>query len=195
MDHILDDDQKIRLVSMHVFGKALNWHTQFMKRFRQVVTWNVYETHVRKRFESVFEDPVMELKNLKQTTNVQVYQETFEALLNKVDLPESCIISLFIGGLKDEIAYAVRMFRPTTLIDVLCLAKLQEANISVTKSRSALLLTNPRNSATSGYVNRGGGNVLRPVNNVPVVNQNRPFKKLSQQELEEKKGKALVLLL
>lgn len=26
MDHIVDDGQKIRLVSMHMFGKALNWH-------------------------------------------------------------------------------------------------------------------------------------------------------------------------
>ena len=113
MDQIMDDDQKIRLVSMHVFGKALNWHTQFMRRFGEVITWDVYEIHVRKRFESVFSDPVMELKNLKQTSSVQVYQESFEALLNKVDtvdLPDTCTVSLFIGGLKDEIAYAIRMF-------------------------------------------------------------------------------------
>nr|GEV05704.1 retrotransposable element Tf2 [Tanacetum cinerariifolium] len=32
MDRVDDDGQKIRLVSMHVFDKALNWHKQFMKR-------------------------------------------------------------------------------------------------------------------------------------------------------------------
>ncbi|GJW92659.1 reverse transcriptase [Tanacetum coccineum] len=30
MDHIVEDEQKIRLVSMHMFGKALNWHQHFM---------------------------------------------------------------------------------------------------------------------------------------------------------------------
>ncbi|GKE05943.1 hypothetical protein Tco_1397961 [Tanacetum coccineum] len=34
----------------------------------------VYQTHVKKRFEYVFEDPVVELKNLKQTTTVQVIE-------------------------------------------------------------------------------------------------------------------------
>ena len=59
-----------------------------MKKFGEVVTWNVYETHVRKRFEFVFEDPVMKLKNLKQTSNVHAYQDSIEALMNKVELPE-----------------------------------------------------------------------------------------------------------
>nr|GEY73307.1 hypothetical protein [Tanacetum cinerariifolium] len=39
----------------------------------------------------------------KQTTYVKVYQDLFEALMNKVELTESYAISLFIGGLKDEI--------------------------------------------------------------------------------------------
>ena len=56
MDHIENDDQKIQLVSMHVFGSALNWHKQFMQRFGEVMTWGVYQTHVKKRFESIFED-------------------------------------------------------------------------------------------------------------------------------------------
>nr|GEW23503.1 retrotransposon-related protein [Tanacetum cinerariifolium] len=69
-----DGEDRLRLVSMHVFGKALNWHKQFMGKFSEVVTWGVYETHIKKRFESVFEDPMVELKNLKQTTNVQELQ-------------------------------------------------------------------------------------------------------------------------
>ncbi|GJS49749.1 disease resistance TIR-NBS-LRR class family protein [Tanacetum coccineum] len=85
MDQIVDDDQRIRLVSMHVFGKALNWHKHFMKRFEEVVTWGVYETQIKKRFESVFEDPVVELKNLKQTTNVQ--------LVMKCEEDEDCVLT------------------------------------------------------------------------------------------------------
>nr|GEX99419.1 retrotransposon-related protein [Tanacetum cinerariifolium] len=180
MDQIGDDAQKIRLVSMHVFGKALNWHKQFMGKFGEVVTWGVYETHVKKRFESVFEDLVVELKNLKQTISVQVYQDSFEELLNKVELNEPYAISLLIGGLKEDIAYDVRMFKPTSLVDVFCFSKLQEANTSVSKIRHTPVLTTPKSSIN---VNKGRGIVPRIINNVI---SNKPFKKLTQQELEEK---------
>nr|GEY16258.1 putative mitochondrial protein [Tanacetum cinerariifolium] len=66
-----------------------------------------------------------------QTTSVQVYQDSFEELLNKVDVQDDHAVSLFIGSLKDEIAYDVRMFKPTSLTDAFCLAKLQEASNSV----------------------------------------------------------------
>ncbi|GKD51279.1 reverse transcriptase [Tanacetum coccineum] len=129
VNKLFEIDQEIRLISMHVFDRALNWHKQIMKRFGEIVTWDVYETQVRKRFESLFKDPMVELNNLKQTTNVQVYQDSFEASLNKVEINESYVVSLFINGLKEEIAYAIRMFKHATLIDVFCLFKLQEANI------------------------------------------------------------------
>ncbi|GKB99560.1 putative cytochrome P450 [Tanacetum coccineum] len=76
-------NQKVRLVSMHMFDKALNWHKQFVRKYGEEVDWNVYEREVRKRFDPVFEDPMVDLKNLKQVTSVQLYQEQFEALLNK----------------------------------------------------------------------------------------------------------------
>ncbi|GKC80679.1 hypothetical protein Tco_1131453 [Tanacetum coccineum] len=112
MDHIDDDAQKIRLFSMHMFGK--------------------------------------------------VYQESFEDLLNKVALSDEYDISFFIGGLKEDIAYVVRMFKPNTLSDVFRL---------------------------------GRGNVTRNVTTMHVQNNtpmpNRRFKKLTQQELEDKRAKHL----
>ncbi|GJT52693.1 reverse transcriptase [Tanacetum coccineum] len=140
IDHIKDDSHKIRLVSMYMFDKALNWHKQFVRRFGENVGWDKYEREIKIRFDSVYEDPMMELKNLKQTTTVQVYHDLFKALMNKVELTESYAISLFIGGLKDEIGMAVRMFKPTKLTDVYCLAKMQEQTIVVSKSRHAPLL-------------------------------------------------------
>ncbi|GJY18539.1 hypothetical protein Tco_0390030 [Tanacetum coccineum] len=58
VDPIHDDAQRIWLVSMHVFNKALNWHKQFIKKFHENVTWKRYETKVKRRFDSVFEDPM-----------------------------------------------------------------------------------------------------------------------------------------
>ncbi|GJX58414.1 reverse transcriptase [Tanacetum coccineum] len=151
------DDQKVRLVSMHMFDKALNWHKQFIRKNCENVQWTVYEREVQKRFDHVFEDPMVELKNLKQVTTVQIvklYQEQFDALMNKVELSEAYAVSLFIGGLKDEISMLVRMFKPNTLTDVYCLAKMQGATLHVLKTKQTLLLTTPKAPYTNSYANR-----------------------------------------
>ncbi|GKF42987.1 reverse transcriptase [Tanacetum coccineum] len=116
-------------VSIHLFGKALNWHKYFMSKFGAVMTWEVYQTHVKKRFEYVFEDLVVELKNLKQTTTVQVYQDSFEDLLNKVDLNEPYAISLFIGGLKEEIAYSLHVMNKLRRKMVMRILKEEEEEV------------------------------------------------------------------
>ncbi|GKD79058.1 hypothetical protein Tco_1341679 [Tanacetum coccineum] len=140
-------------------------------------------------------DPVVELKNLKQTTTVEVYQDSFEELLNKVELNESYVVSLFIGGLKEDIAYAVRMFKPTSLSHFFCLFKLQEANNSMYKTKHTPLLNASRNNVITNTFNKGGGNVVRTATTMPVQNNttvpNKPFKRLTQQELEEKRAKHL----
>ncbi|GJZ65513.1 hypothetical protein Tco_0622209 [Tanacetum coccineum] len=90
-----------------------------------------------------------------------VYQDSFEALLNKVELSESYVVILFISGLKEEIAYVVRMSKPATLIDVFFLSKLQDANMTVSKSINATLLTTPMTNVINNNDNRSGGNVMR----------------------------------
>ncbi|GKC16530.1 ribonuclease H-like domain-containing protein, partial [Tanacetum coccineum] len=144
MDHIDVDAQKIRLVSMHTFGKALNWNKHFMAKHGAIMTWDLYQTHVKKRFESVFEDPI-------------------------VDLSDEYAISLFIGGLKEDIPYAVRMFKPTSLSDVFCLSKLQEASNSMTKGKHTSWTASSKSNVTHN-VNKEGGNAFK------TTNPNRPFR-------------------
>lgn len=155
-----------------------------MAKFGEVVTWEVYQIQVKKRFESIFEDLVVALKNLKQTTNVQVYQDSFEELLNKVELSDAYAISLFIGGLKEDIAYAVRMFKPTSLSDVFSLSKLQEASNIVSKNKHTPCTSSSKSTVNSS-ANKEGSHVPRN------VNPNRPFKRLTQQKLEDKRSKHL----
>ncbi|GKD31650.1 gypsy/ty3 retroelement polyprotein [Tanacetum coccineum] len=150
------DDQKVRLVSMQMFDKALNWHKQFIRKNCENVQWTVCEREIQKHLDHVFEDPMVELKNLKQVTIVQIlrlYQEQFEALMNKVKLSEAYPVSLFIGGLKDEISMSVRMFKPNTLTDVYCFAKIQEATLHVFKTKQTPLLTTPKAPYTNSYAN------------------------------------------
>ncbi|GJR88840.1 putative nucleotidyltransferase, ribonuclease H [Tanacetum coccineum] len=162
MDHIVENEQKIRLVSMHLFGKALNWHKHFMSKFGEVMTW-------------------------------EVYQDSFKELLNKVDIKDAYAVSLFIRGLKEEIAYAVRMFKPISLSDAFCSAKPHEASNSVTRGRPTSVQTVSKNVVSTPY-NRGGGSVTKNVVTMPVQTNtampNRPFRRLKN-KIEEKRAKQL----
>nr|CAD1842592.1 unnamed protein product [Ananas comosus var. bracteatus] len=90
-------------------------------------TWEEYVSALNTRFGTdLNDDPMAELKELKQTGSVMDYQDKFDALLNRVELAEEYVVSCFLSGLKDEIQIPVRMFQPRTLQNALSLAKLQE---------------------------------------------------------------------
>nr|GEV40447.1 hypothetical protein [Tanacetum cinerariifolium] len=133
LNDILNEDTKHMLVSMHLYDKALECHKQFVKFHGENMLWNVYEKEIVGRFNKVFEDPMVEIKNLKRDVEVKVYQEQFEVLLNRLELVESYVVSLFIGGLKSKISIPVRMFKPNTLKYAFCLARMQEATLALTK--------------------------------------------------------------
>ncbi|GJU04239.1 hypothetical protein Tco_1114577 [Tanacetum coccineum] len=162
------------------------------KRNEDKVTWHQYEEGIKERFDPVNEDPMVELKILKQVGSVQAYQDLFEVLLNKVDQPEAYAISLFIGGLKDEIGLAVRMFRPNKLTDAYSLAKMQEATLAIPKSRyTSLLVANK--TAITPFVSKSGGyaaksNTLALPAPPQTMGPNRPRKQLTQQEMAEKRA-------
>nr|GEV85514.1 cytochrome P450 [Tanacetum cinerariifolium] len=138
---------------MHLYDKALEWHKQFLKIHGENMLCPVYEKEIIARFNSVFEDPMVEIKNLKQDGEVKVYQEQFEVLLNRLDLTESYVVSLFIGGLKSEISMPVRMFKPTTLKDASCLTRMQEATLALTKTKHVSQYISQRSNSGT-YANR-----------------------------------------
>ncbi|GJS32495.1 hypothetical protein Tco_0530877 [Tanacetum coccineum] len=51
------EDQKVRLLSVHLFDKALLWQRQFLKIHGDNVTWPVYRDAIVQRFGTVFDDP------------------------------------------------------------------------------------------------------------------------------------------
>lgn len=67
------------------------------------------------------------LTRLKQSSNVVVYKNQFEALSNRItSLSETQKLSCFLSGLKDEIHLPVRMLAPKSLNEAFGLAKIQE---------------------------------------------------------------------
>ncbi|GJU46655.1 putative mitochondrial protein [Tanacetum coccineum] len=198
---IVNEDQKVRLVSMHLYDKALEWHKQFVKIHGK----NVYEKEIAARFSNVFEDHMVEIKNLKHDGEVKVYQEQFEVLLNRRELVEFYAVSLFISGLKSEISMSVRMFKPTTFKDTFCLARMQEATLALIKTKLVSQFVSQR-SNNSSYASRYNSNVTPAIsiilktllhlpsssNNSTNKNVKSIFRKqLTQKELEEKRAKGL----
>nr|GEX40310.1 hypothetical protein [Tanacetum cinerariifolium] len=148
------DGRKIQLASMHMFDAALVWYQQYVKKYPDNTPWEHFEVEVVKRFGVLYDDHIVELKNLKQTGSVQTYQEAFEALLNIVDLPELVAVSMFMGRLKPKVGTPMRMFQATILSETYGLARMQEATHIILKPRyHTPLLPTPKQSTTT-YVSK-----------------------------------------
>ncbi|GJT42858.1 retrotransposable element Tf2 [Tanacetum coccineum] len=157
--------EKVHLISIHLYDKALLWHTQFLKSQGGYVNWETYKQAVLARFGT--DDPMSELKNLKYETTATAYEDAFDDLLSRIEIREDHAISLFIGGLPVEIAMTVRMFKPKKLANVYCLTNLQEATLNAVKKKGRMMYT----GSTSG--------TSAPKNN---------RKQLTQKEYQEKRA-------
>ncbi|PKI45686.1 hypothetical protein CRG98_034002 [Punica granatum] len=124
------DELKLKLVVIHLEGKALQWHQSYMRSLaaeNKEVKWEEYVAAVVARFgETGFEDPMADLKNLRQLGSLREYMDEFDILSNKVVINEIDVLSHFLGELKTEIQLPVRVFQPTSLAQAYSLAKLQE---------------------------------------------------------------------
>lgn len=93
-------------------------------------SWEEFEMAFSTRFEDEdLEDTVEEMMRLRQEEGVADYEDQFEELRIRmewllVDLREAYFLSTFIGGLKDEIRFMVRMLKPTTLTQAVKIARL-----------------------------------------------------------------------
>ncbi|GJV98200.1 reverse transcriptase [Tanacetum coccineum] len=152
VEHV-DDANKVKLASIHFFDSALVWHQQFEKLNGNLVSWEDYQKALLATFDTDFEDPLSELKNLKCDSTVQKYHEKFEFLLNKVEMPEAHAISLFLGGMPQSVSLPVRMFKPKSLSHTASLCKLQEATIATHKAsiclKRSLMTKGPRDCVST----------------------------------------------
>nr|GEW71863.1 reverse transcriptase [Tanacetum cinerariifolium] len=92
-----------RLLSVHLFYKALMWHRQLLKVHGENVTWPIYRDAIIPRFDTVFDDPMVELKNVKYTSNAKEYQDKFDDLLSRVEVSVEHSVSLYLGRLPTEL--------------------------------------------------------------------------------------------
>ncbi|GKA83072.1 gypsy/ty3 retroelement polyprotein [Tanacetum coccineum] len=111
------DEGKISLISIHLYDIALMRHRQYVRFMGNTLTWPMYRDAILKRFGLAYDDPLAEIKNLKQTGSVQQYIDAYDRLLCRVELQDEQAMSFFIAGLQSEIKLVVRMFKPTSLTE------------------------------------------------------------------------------
>ncbi|GMI77769.1 hypothetical protein HRI_001446200 [Hibiscus trionum] len=120
------EQSKIRLVMIHLEGKALQWH-QFLMNSNggaREMAWSEYVSLMRDRFvPGGFSDPFSELLALKQVDSVESYYEEFINLVNQVQLPEKYILSMFKNHLRLEISQYLTLLQPKTLLEAFHTAK------------------------------------------------------------------------
>ncbi|GJS91875.1 hypothetical protein Tco_0774511 [Tanacetum coccineum] len=174
------DEAKVKIVSVHLFDKALLWHRQLIKSKGENVTWTEYKEAITLRFGLVFDDLITALKNAKYDKSDQ---DIFDNLLCRVEVSEEHAISLYLGGLPTELEMVVRMVKPKTLSDAYCLTTLQEATLEAVKKKNR------------PFTRRFGANNVNGINSrqslflVPATNNdwkpkpnNPPRKQLTQKE-------------
>lgn len=172
------DNHKVPLASFHLEHEALQWFRWYIKA-NVGPTWRELCTLILERFgPSSFDDFTGALTKLRQTGTVREYQTEFEKLANHTEgLSDEFFRSCFVSGLKDALRSEVKMFRPTTMMEALGLAKLAEDKISaLQRSRSNFV----------PFRNTGS-------HNPPVIPAPRttPIKHLSETEMRVRRDKGL----
>lgn len=93
--------------------------------------------------EETLEDGVEELMKIRQERTIEDYQVRFENVRIRVErlrpsLDEAYFLSVFVGGLKDDIRPLIRMLRPTTLAHAFQIAKFQEQFLNSSRKTSTI---------------------------------------------------------
>ncbi|KAK8563547.1 hypothetical protein V6N12_035693 [Hibiscus sabdariffa] len=92
------------------------------------ITWEIFVEELWARFgPKDCEDFHEALSKIKQVGSLRYYQKEFKRLGNWVQgWSQRALVGTFMGGLKDEIAGGIRMFKPKTMKDVVSLVRMRE---------------------------------------------------------------------
>lgn len=80
-------ESKVALATVHLKGKALEWHQAYIKhRERVSPTWSQYEHDLPSKFADEIDDPMSELMNLRQVGSIQQYRDAFDSVTSRLTL-------------------------------------------------------------------------------------------------------------
>ncbi|OMO62221.1 Retrotransposon gag protein [Corchorus olitorius] len=146
------EETRIRTFMMHLEGRALQWHINFMRvaELEGQVTWHNYVLAMRERFGcNQYRNPLSELIALKQTASVDDYYDKLESILNLLKLSDENAMSFFITNLKPELRQQVELSQPKKLAQAVNYAR----HVESLMNGSATLAFTAMPSAFKSFLN------------------------------------------
>lgn len=128
---------------MNLDDDTLVWHQSYLKcmNLSMLPAWDKYIPELIELFGEEFANPMLELKQLRQTGTVREFQFAFDRLLARCSLTIEQAISCFLGGLKEELVHPIKMHEPKSLSKTYWLARLAEVTLAA--NARALKHTSP----------------------------------------------------
>ncbi|KAM1028048.1 hypothetical protein ACFX2A_041739 [Malus domestica] len=169
------DPQKVLTASFYLEHEAMQWFKWRNCLFTTPI-WEEFTSALCREFgPSEFEDCTKSLFKLRQTGTLKEYVTKFRRLANRASgVGPALLKSCFLGGLKRELVYDVKLLRPASVHDVISIA------VQVDAKLSALRFHNPRTIPAT------------KVTSLPIMpprpkTTNLPYRKLTLEEVQRKK--------
>ena len=191
---------KVRFASLHMTGKALQWHHAYIaNRYNVFPLWPEYVAAASERFSELFDDPLSELVSLKQgSDSIDVYLEKFDSAMIRITLAPEHALSIFLTNMNQHLALHVRQFNVTTVPAAAKIAKLHELSLAHTPAKTSRPAFN--SSQRSSFTqNKNQYSSTTPTTPNTTSNQNKPIlatpphKRISFDEMQERKRKGLCM--
>lgn len=125
------------------------WFDGIRKNAQNPIRWREFAEGIKIRFGTTLRRPLEELVQLKQTGSLNEYQENFDRISCRSNLSEEQKLDCYLGCLKDEIAWDVRLFNPRTVLDTTRLAKIKEISLRCSSKGSTTSLETKKGTATA----------------------------------------------
>ncbi|PKU77049.1 putative mitochondrial protein [Dendrobium catenatum] len=191
----LMEEERLMAASMCLEGAAFAWF-KYMDKWDPVRTWRDFKEAIRERFRGSSPWEISEqFYALTQEGTVEEYRKKFESLVGDMEgLSNSTLGGNFMKGLKPEIRDAVKVMRPRDLREAMELAQLVENQKTNARSWRNNHSGGPTRTTTTYLAPKG------PSPSVPresgkeksgVTRTAGSFKKLTEEEMQEKRAKGL----
>ncbi|XP_056850923.1 uncharacterized protein LOC108825184 [Raphanus sativus] len=191
---------KVRLASLHMTGKALQWHHSYLaNRYNIFSLWPEYVAAISDRLSELYDDPLAELVSLKQGNDtIDVYLDKFDCAMTRITLAPDHALSIFLTNMNQHLALHVRQFKVSTVPEAAKIAKLHELSLSHMPTKTSRPPFNSSQRSNYSQPNKSQNhNSTSPTttanpNNKPLI-ANAPQKWLSFDEMQERKRKGLCM--
>lgn len=185
------EEAKVGIASMHFDGDASTWHQDLRQEDEEAVVlrnWRAYKNRLKERFEEVLDDPMAELKELRETEGIAAYHAKFELIRSRLRMSEEYLLSAYLAGLRLDTQMHVRMFSPQSTRQCLVLGRLYEKAHPRKESKASWV---PQRSQSNHNPQRGF--IAQPKEegskHKEANGKLKPF--LSQAEMSERRAKGL----